>query len=208
VSVLAGCASTCDAAGTLTIPARTARPLGLRSPRKRAGSVTLASKSLRLAAGRPGVATLGFTRAAKAALRHRSSLRATLTFKVSGGGGRVSLRQPLALTHSAGLRRVVRSGLRLGGVCSESCNLRGNLQLSRRDARRAGVKAPGSGPVAVADGAVRATPRGGRLTLKVRSAYRRALLRVRGSLRPTLEAFIRGDTGPEEHATRGLTLRR
>lgn len=118
------------------------------------------------------------------------------------------LRQPIALNHSAGLRRIVGRGLPLRGVCSESCTLTGNLELSRRDARRVGLKAPGSGPVTVADGEARVTSSAVRLTLKFRRAYRRALLRAHGSLKPTLEASVKGATGPEEHATRSLILRR
>ena len=211
VSVLAGCASSCKVSGTLTVPATTARRLGLRSPGKRASasvrSFTLASKTAQLRAGSSGAVTLRLSRAAKAALRGESSLKATLGFKISAGGRTVHLRQSITLSHSSGLRHIVGSGLRLRGVCSESCTLTGNLELTRRDARRIGLKAPGSGPVTVADGAARVTSSAGRLTLKFRSAYRRALLRARGSLKPTLEASVRGDTGPEERATRRLILR-
>jgi subtilisin-like proprotein convertase family protein len=212
LTVLAGCASSCKVSATLTIPATKARSLGLRSRGRRASAsargVTLASRTARLGAGDSGAVTLRLSRAAKAALRGESSLRARLGFKISVGGRTVLLRQPLTLGQAVGLRRIVGSGLRLGGVCSEPCTLTGNLELSRRDARRVGLKAPGSGPVTVADGEARAGSSAARLILKFRSAYRRALLRVRGSLKPTLEASVRGDTGPEERATRRLVLRR
>jgi len=212
VSVLAGCASSCKVSATLTIPTAKARTLGLRSGGKHASasarSFTLANKTAQLPPGESGAVTLRLTRAAKAALRDEPSLRATLGFKISAGGRTVALRRPITLNHSAGLRRIVGNGLRLGGVCSESCALTGKLELRRRDARRIGLKARGSGPVTVADGTTRVASSAARLTLNFRSAYRRALLRTRGSLKATLAASIKGDTGPAGHASRRLILRR
>ena len=152
--------------------------------------------------------TLQLPRAVKAALRDESALRATLRVRIPGEGRTLNLRQPITLNHAAGLRRAVGRGLRLGGICSESCTLGGSLELSRSDARRIRLKASGNGPVRVAGGEVRASPSGSRLTLRFKSAYRRALLRARRSLKPTLEAIVRGVTGPEERATRRLVLRR
>jgi subtilisin-like proprotein convertase family protein len=205
LSVLAGCASACRISATLTIPARLARSIGL-SPRRR-GSFTLASATERLRAWAPKAVTLRLARAARAALRGRSSLRATLSLKIPANGGPRQLREPIQLDQAAGLRRVVRQGLRLAGICSERCTLGGSLDLSRRDARRVGLRVPGSGPVTVAGGNARASTSRSQLTLKVDSSYRRALLRVRRTVKPTLVALVRGVTGPEERATRRLVLR-
>jgi subtilisin-like proprotein convertase family protein len=212
VTVLAGCASACKVSATLTMPARKARSLGLRSPRRggsaSAGGFKLGSTTARLQPGSPRSVTLRLPRAAKTALRDESALRAMLSVKIPAGGRTPVLRQPISLTHAAGLRRVVRRGLRLGGICSEGCTLRGRLELSRREARRVGLRARGGGPVTVAAGSARASASRSRLTLKFSGAYRRTLLRTRRSLKPTLEALVRGATGPEEHATRRLVLRR
>jgi hypothetical protein len=62
--------------------------------------------------------------------------------------------------------------------------------------------------VAVAQGRARAYLSASRLTLKPRGAYRRTLLRARRTLKATLEAVVRGDTEPEQRATRRLVLRR
>jgi subtilisin-like proprotein convertase family protein len=210
--VLAGCASACKISATLTIPARLARSLGLRPPRSSASasasSFKLASTTERLRAGSPRAVTLRLPRAAKAALRRRSSLRATLTLKIPGDRRTLPLRQTITLSRAAGLRRVVRRGLRLAGICSERCTLRGSLDLSRREARGIGLRVRGNAPVTVAGGGARASTSRSQLTLKVDSSYRRALLRVRRTLKPTLEALIRGATGPEERAARRLVLRR
>jgi subtilisin-like proprotein convertase family protein len=212
LTVLAGCASACKVSATLTTSARKARSLGLRVPRRRgsasAGGFKLASTTARLRAGSPRSVTLRLPRAAKTALRDESALRATLSVKIPAGGRTPVLRQPISLTRAAGLRRVVRRGLRLGGICSEGCTLRGRLELTRREARRVGLRARGGGPVTVAAGNARASSSRSRLTLKVSAAFRRTLLRTRRSLKPTLEALVRGATGPEEHAARRLVLRR
>jgi subtilisin-like proprotein convertase family protein len=205
LSVLAGCASACRISATLTIPARLARSIGL-SPRGR-GSFTLASTTARLRAGTPSPITLRLARAARAALRGRSSLRAMLSLKLPANGRTLQLREPIKLDQAAGLRRVVRRGLRLAGICSERCTLRGSLDLSRRDARRLGLRAPGSGLVTVAGGNARASTSHSQLTLKVDSSYRSALHRVRRPVKPTLVALIRGVSGPEQRATRRLVLR-
>jgi hypothetical protein len=167
----------------------------------------LASTTERLTAGTPKAVTLRLARVAGAALRGRSSLRATLSLKIPANGGTRQLREPIKLDQAAGLRRVVRRGLRLAGICSERCTLGGSLDLSRRDARRVGLTVPRSGVVTVAGGNARASTSRSQLTLKVNSSYRRALLRVRRTVKPTLVALVRGVTGPEERATRRLVLR-
>jgi hypothetical protein len=101
----------------------------------------------------------------------------------------------------------VARGLRLRGICSESCTLRGSLELARRDARRVGLRAAGSGPVQLAGGNARASLSPSRLILTFGRAYRRALPRLRGSLTPSLRVVIRGATGPEARATQRLVLR-
>jgi subtilisin-like proprotein convertase family protein len=212
LSVLAGCASSCKVSAKLTIPAAKARTLGLRRPGKRASAgarrFTLATKTVRLAAGRSSAVTLALSRAAKAALRDESSVKATLGFTISARGRSMSLRRSVALSHAVGLRRTVRRGMRLYGICSEPCTMRGRLVLSRRDARRVGLKGPRRGPVALAQGQARASRSASRLTLKVRRSYRRTLLRTRRTLTPTLEAVVRGDQGPQQRASRRLVLRR
>jgi subtilisin-like proprotein convertase family protein len=200
--VLAGCASACNASATLTIPARTARRLGLRLHR------TLATTRARLEAGRPRALKLRLSRAARAALHDETSVRATLAFRLSGEGRTLLLPQPVTLTRAAGLRRIASRGLRLGGICSERCSLSGSLSLRRREARGIGLRAPGSGPITMAQGAARASSSRISLTLRVASSHRRALSRVRRALKPTLETLVRGATGPGERASLRLLLRR
>jgi hypothetical protein len=189
-----------------------ARSLGLRLPRRRglasASSFTLASATARLPAGRPRAVTMRLPRSVRAALRDERSVSATLAFKIPGGGRTLLPRRPITLSRAAGLRRVVGRAIRLGGICSEPCTIRGRLALSRREARRVRLRTRSTGPVTVAAGTVRASSPPATLALRVGRACRRALRRARSSAKPTLEALIRGATGPEERATRRLVLRR
>lgn len=207
LTVLAGCSSACSVSATLTMPAAKARRAGLRSPGRRASAFTLGKATVRLRARESRAVTLRLTRAVRAAMRDESSLKATLGLRISASGRAMRLRQAITLNEAAGLRRVVARGLRLRGICSEPCTLRGSLDLARRDARRVGLRAPGSGPVKLAGGDARASLAPSRLSLMFESASRRALPRLRRAVTPTLQVLIRGATGPEARATRRLVLR-
>jgi subtilisin-like proprotein convertase family protein len=207
LTVLAGCSSACSVSAALTMPAAKARRAGLRSPGRRTSAFTLGKATVRLRARESRAVTLRLTRAVRAATRDESSLKAALGLRLSASGRAMRLRQAITLNKGAGLRRVVARGLRLRGICSESCTLRGSLDLARRDARRVGLSAPGSGPVKLAGGDARASLAPSRLSLMVESAHRRALRRLRRTLTPTLRVLIRGATGPEARATRRLVLR-
>jgi subtilisin-like proprotein convertase family protein len=206
LTVLAGCSSACRVSATLTMPAAKARRAGLRSPGRRASVVTLGKATVRLRARKSRAVTLRLARTVRAAMRNESSLKATLGLRISASGRAMRMRQAITLK-AARLRRVVARGLRLRGICSESCTLRGSLELPRRNARRVGLRAPGSGPVKLAGGNARASLSPSPLILTFERAYRRALPRLRRTLTPSLRVVIRGATGPEARATQRLVLR-
>jgi subtilisin-like proprotein convertase family protein len=197
ISVLAGCASNCRISAKLSVAAAKARALGL--PTKRGGSTRasflLGSVSKRL--GGRGAVTVALrpSRAARRALRTLRSLRARLAVKVAAAGAPVKLGQTVLLTRSAGMRRIARRGLRLRGACSELCAVEASLRLAPVDARRLRLKAPGAGPLTVASGRA-GESRAPRLVLAVRRRYRAALRQAPRSAKATLEAAIRGRTGP------------
>ena len=207
LTVLAGCASACKLSATLSVPASRARALGLRTPR-RSRTVRLAARTAKLGGGQYRALTLPFGRVAKAALRDERLVRATLNLKIAAAGRTLTLRRlGTTLSRSAGLRSAVRRGLRFAGVCSEACNLTGRLMVSRREARRLGLKVAGKA-VSIAGGQVRATSSASTLRLRIQRKYRRALLRARRGVSASVEALIRGATGPEQHATGRLDLHR
>jgi hypothetical protein len=180
--VLAGCSSGCKVSATLSVPGARARRLGLRSPRGRASGriVSLASRTAQLSAADYRAVTLQFSRAAKAALRDEASVKTTLGLAVSAGGRTVALRRhALTLSGSAGLRRAVRRGLPFAGACSDPCTLRRSLLVSRREARRLGLRGRGGGSLRFGGGDARASSMPSRLVLRIERRYRSALLRAR-----------------------------
>jgi subtilisin-like proprotein convertase family protein len=192
LTVLAGCGSPCRVSAELRSAGRRPQVLG----RARAS----------LAAQRSRAIKVKLTRKGRSALRKGSVLRARLRVTVDGAGPPLRLDQALAL-REVDLRRVARKGLPFTGKCSEQCTIAANLLMRARDARRHGLRAPGSRPVTVARDSAASSATSSRLVLRMRNSSRKALLRAR-RVDLTLEARVSAPSGPGYLTSYRLTLRR
>jgi subtilisin-like proprotein convertase family protein len=192
LTVLAGCGSDCRVSAELRAGGRRREVLG------RAGATIAAQRS------RPIKVKL--TRKGRSALRKVSTLKARLRVTVDGAGPPLRLDQALVL-REVDLRRVARRGLPFTGKCAEQCSIAANLLLSARDARRHGLRAPGSEPLPVAGDSARPSATTSRLVLRLSKASRKALLRAR-RVNLTLDAKVSAPPGPPHRTSYRLTLRR
>jgi subtilisin-like proprotein convertase family protein len=203
LTAVAGCASACRIDARLTASSRAARSLGLG-----AKSTVLGKGSRRLSGTGTAAASVRLNKRARAALRRRDAANLSLRVKLTEGGKTLALSRTVSLRRSAGLWRIVSSGLRLWAVCSTQCPLRGKLTLAAKDARRIGLKPRGSRRMQVAAGKTTAQARKpARLTLKVRRGARKAMGRAR-SLRVLLQTVAGTAPNPRRTVSRALTLRR
>ena len=197
--VLAGCASACRVSAKLTLSRAAARRLGTKR--------TLGSGSARLT--RAGVRSVPVRMSAQArkAARRAPALKARLAISVQAGSSRVALSPTIALRSAGGLRSLSRRGLRLAGDCSERCWTTSQISISARERRRLDLATSGA-RVTVAAGAPAGASAGPfTLTLRGQRPFRRALADS-GRLNASLDAAVRGATGPTTRATTGLKLRR
>ena len=192
LTVLAGCGSACRVTAELRSAGRRPQVIG----RARAS----------LAAQRSRAIKVKLTRKGRSALRRGSVLKARLRVTVDGAGAPLRLDQALAL-REVDLRRVARKGLPFTGKCSEQCSIAANLLMRARDARRHGLRAPGSRPVRVAGDSAAPSATSSRLVLRMRNASRNALLDAR-RLDLTLEARVSAPGAPGYRTSHRLTLRR
>ena len=192
LTMLAGCGSACRVTAELRSAGRRPQVIG----RARAS----------LAAQRSRAIKVKLTRKGRSALRRGSVLKARLRVNVDGAGAPLRLDQALAL-REVDLRRVARKGLPFTGKCSEQCSIAANLLMRARDARRHGLRAPGSRPVPVAGDSAASSATSSRLVLRMRNASRKALLRAR-RVDLTLEARVSAPSGPGYRTSYRLTLRR
>jgi Bacterial Ig-like domain len=192
LTVLAGCGSACRVSAELRSAGRRPQVLG----RARAS----------LAAQRSRAIKVELTGKGRSALRKGSTLKARLRVTVDGAGAPLQLDQALAL-RKVNLRRVARKGLPFTGKCSEQCSIAANLLMRAPDARRHGLRAPGSRPVTVAGDSAASSATSSRLVLRLRSASRQALLRAR-RVNLTLDAQVSASSGPGYRTSYRLTLRR
>jgi subtilisin-like proprotein convertase family protein len=203
LTVVAGCASACRVDARLTASSRAARTLGLG-----ARSTVLGTGSKRLGGGGTATASVPLNKRARAALRRKTTANVSLRLKLTDGGRTLSLDRTISLRRSAGLRRIASKGLRLWAACSELCPLSGNLTISAKDARRIGLRPPGSARMRVATG--RANAEAGkptRLTLNVRRGARKAMSNAR-RVSALLEATAGVAPNPSSTVSRTITLRR
>jgi hypothetical protein len=192
LTVLAGCGSACRVSAELRSAGRRQQLLG----RARAS----------LAAQRSRAIKVKLTGNGRSALRRGSVLKARLRVTVEGAGAPLRLDQALAL-REVDLGRVARKGLPFTGKCSEPCTVAANLLMRARDARRHGLRAPGSRPVRVAGDSAAPSATSSRLVLRMRDASRKALLGAR-RLDLTLEARVSAPGAPGYRTSHRLTLRR
>jgi len=208
LTVVAACASACEARARLTVSTRAARRLGMTRPAGAAAAVSLGSGVRRLTQAGTAALRVRLNRRARAALRGRAVAGVTLRVTLEDGDQSLALRRTVSLRRSAGLRRIAARGLRLWTVGSESGPLRAALSLAPSQARRIGLKANGGARVRVASGRVNAAAnKPVRLTLKVRRGAKRALARAR-RVRALLETVAGTAPAPQRSAKRTLTLRR
>jgi subtilisin-like proprotein convertase family protein len=192
LTVLAGCGSACRVSAELRSAGRRPQVLGR----------ALAS----LPARRSSAIKVKISRKGRSALRKASTLKAKLRVTVDAAGQPLRLDQALAL-REVDLRRVARKGLPFTGKCSEQCSIAANLLMRARDARRHGLRAPGSRPVLVAGDSAASSATSSRLVLRMRNASRKALLRAR-RVNLTMEARVSAPEAPGYRAAYRLTLRR
>jgi subtilisin-like proprotein convertase family protein len=192
LTVLAGCGSACRVSAELRSAGRRPQVLG----RARASLVAQRSRAIKVK----------LTGKGRSALRGGSVLKARLRVTVDGAGAPLQLDQALAL-REVDLRRVARKGLPFTGKCSEQCTVAANLLMRARDARRHGLRAPGSRPVRVGGGSAAPSATSSRLVLRMRNASRKALLGAR-RVDLTLEARVSAPGAPGYRTSHRLTLRR
>jgi subtilisin-like proprotein convertase family protein len=199
-SALAACASACRASAKLSVGASTARRLGLG---RRAATLGSAAKR-RSGSGTTKVG-LRLSRKARAALRGRRSVKATLTVTLTEGGAPLTVKRTVVLLRDAGPRRIASRGLRLWAACARSCPLRAQLTVTARAARKLGLKPGSARRYELAAGRVTATRTPQTLSVKVHRSARRALTRA-SRVSALLEAV--GGTTPSRTARLSTTLRR
>jgi len=191
MAVVAGCGTTCVVTAELRSTGRRPKVLGGRS--RAVGANSSATLRVKL------------TKKGRAAVRKAKKAILTTTVAV-GARSRLVLNQPVTF-RKLNLRRVANRGLSFAGLCPESCSMSAKLLMQARDAKRYGLRPPGSAPVPVAGGNASSAARTTRLTLRPTKASRKALLRAR-QLKMTFEAVVRASSGPSHRATHTLTLRR
>jgi Bacterial Ig-like domain len=191
LTVVAGCGTTCAVTAELRSTGRRPKVLG------RASTAVGANSSVAV--------RVRLTKQGRAAVRKAKKANLTTTVTV-GTRSRVVLKQPVTL-RKLNLRRVANRGLSYVGLCPESCSMSAKLLMRARDAKRYGLRPPGSAPVPVLGGDASSAARTTRLTLRPSKASRKALLRAR-QLKMTFEAVVRASSGPSHRATHTLTLRR
>jgi subtilisin-like proprotein convertase family protein len=204
ITVLAACASSCEASAKLTVSGRAARRLGLTAR----SAVALGTGSRRISRAGAAALRLRLSARARRALRGRATATAVLAVTVTRVGHfPLSAKRAMVLKRSAGLRSIAGHGLRLWAVCEASCPLSGALTLSAAEARRLGLRARGSARVTIGSGRSAASSAGAALTLKVRSSARKALSRARVA-RGLVEVAAGSTSELRRTATLPVTLRR
>jgi subtilisin-like proprotein convertase family protein len=199
-SVLAACASPCRASARVSVGASTARRLGLG--RK---AVSLGSGAKRRSASGTTRVGLRLSRKARAAVRGRKSVTATLTVTLTEGRARMTVKRTLTLLREAGPRRIASTGLRLWAACARRCPLRAQLTVSATAARRLGLKPGTASRYELGSGRITATPAPKTLNVRVHRGPRKALARAR-KVSALLEAVA--GTTPSRSARLSTTLRR
>jgi subtilisin-like proprotein convertase family protein len=192
LTVLAGCGSACRVSAELRTGGRRARVLG------RAAAT--------LAARRAKPINVKLTGNGRAALRRVSALKAKLRVKLDGAGAPLTLSQSVVL-REIDLSRVARRGLPFVGKCSKTCSIAANLLMSAREARRHGLRAPGSRPVPVAGTTRTPSASGSKLVLRLRKSSRERLLRAR-RVNLTMKATVSAPSAPSHRTSYRLTLHR
>jgi subtilisin-like proprotein convertase family protein len=201
-TVLAACDSACRVNAKLSVSARAARKLGLK-----ARPVAIGNGARRLSRAGAATVKVGLTRAARNALRGRTSSKATLLLVVRDAGGTAfSLERTVVLRSSAGPRRIARGGMGLWGVCSRACSLHGALRISAANARKMGLKGNGASRITIASGDSNAGPTPEKLTLRVASSAKEALREAR-RVSAVLEASAGSRGTARRTASRRVTLR-
>jgi subtilisin-like proprotein convertase family protein len=203
LTAIAGCASACRIDARVTASSRAARSLGLGKK-----STVLGKVNKRLSRAGTAAAAVRLNKRARAALQRSGAANLTLRLRLTEGGRTLTLRRTISLRRSAGLARIVSSGLRLWAVCSAQCPLGAKLTLSAKHARRIGLKPRGSKRMQVAAG--KTTGRAGkpaRITLKVRPGAKKALRNAR-RVPAVLEAVAGTAPSPRRTVSRVITLRR
>jgi hypothetical protein len=150
---------------------------------------------------------LRLTARARAALRGRSSAKATLSITLTEGGVKRSFQRGITLRRSAGPSRLARSGLKLWAGCAESRRLNASLTLSSREARRLGLKPKGSARYELAARQTTCGTKAAGLTLKVKQSARSALSKAR-RVAAQLETVVGAPPDQTRAAKLPLTLRR
>jgi hypothetical protein len=199
-SVLAACASACRASAKVSVGASTARRLGLG--RK---AVSLGSGAKRRSGSGTTRVGLRLSRKARAAVRGRKSVKATVTATLTEGGARMTVKRAVTLLREAGPRRIASKGLRLWAACARRCPLRAQLTVSAAAARRLGLKPGTATRYELASGRITATPAAKTLYVRVHPGARKALARAR-KVSALLEAVA--GTTPSRSARLSTTLRR
>ncbi len=190
LTLLAGCGSACRVNAELRSRGRRPQLLG--------------RASTSLGAGRSKAIRVKLTRTGRTRLREASTYRATLRVTVDGAGPALVVNQKLAL-REIDLRRVASRGLAFTGRCSRSCSIGAELLMKSGEARRHGLRAPGSKPVSVAE-ATTGRSTSSKLVLRLRKSSRKRLSRAR-RVNVTMEARVSASTGPSHRTSYGLTLR-
>jgi hypothetical protein len=200
--VMAACASACRTSARLTVSARTARKLGLGS---RSATLGTTSKSRRS----PGtaIAKLRLSRKARAALRGRAGVKATLRVSTVVGTSTLRVSRSVQLLRAGGLRRVAKRGLKLWAVCARGCALSGEVTVTAREARRIGLRPGRASRMTVASGRATGSRTPRLLTLRVPRGVRGALGKAR-QLSARLEAVAGVAPDPVRRARLSKTLRR
>jgi hypothetical protein len=148
---------------------------------------------------------LKLTRRARTALRHRSSVKATLTLTLTQGSAKLTLKRAVTLRRSAGLRRIASRGLRLWVAATRSSPLSGTLSVSAKQAKRIGLKPGNRRRMAIATATTTASPSPKQLVLRLGRSARRGFARARrvGTL---LEAVAGASPQPLRTAKLSKTL--